>query len=192
MDELVPADNFYRHIEAKLDLGFVPDLVRATDEGRGRPSVEPRVFVKLRLVMFLEGLRSERKLVRMAADRLSVRWYAGYDLDEELPDHSSLTRTRKRYGLTIFRRYFEVIVEQCREAGLVWGKDLYFDATPVKADASLDSIAPRFAVEAHLEGLFTDENADEPTLPKPRASRSSCRSRSRRPGASSLPDATLA
>src|SRR3954466_15498148 len=60
--------------------------------------------VKLQLVMFFEGLRSERELIRVAADRLSVRWYLGYDLDEELPDHSSLTRIRKRYGLANFRR----------------------------------------------------------------------------------------
>jgi len=102
------------------------------------------------------------ELVRVAADRLSVRWYLGYDLDEELPDHSSLTRIRQRYGLAVFRRFFETIVEQCRAAGLVWGKELYFDATQVKADASLDSIAPRFAVEAHLDALFTDDAPDEP------------------------------
>jgi hypothetical protein len=53
---------------------------------------------------------------------------------------SSLTRIRQRYGLLVFRRFFEAIVEQCREAGLVWGKELYFDATQVKANASLDSI----------------------------------------------------
>jgi IS5 family transposase len=111
--------------------------------------------------MFFEGLRSERELVRVAADRLSIRWFLGYDLDEELPDHSSLTRIRQRYGLAVFRRFFEAIVEQCREAGLVWGKELYFDATQVKANASLDSIAPRFAVEAHLGELFTNEDADE-------------------------------
>ena len=61
----------------------------------------------------------------------------------------------------MFRRFFEAIVEQCREAGLVWGKELYFDATQVKANASLDSIAPRFAVEAHLGELFADGVVDE-------------------------------
>jgi transposase len=161
IEDLVPADNFYRHLETKLDLGFVRDLVRTTYKGCGRPSVDPRVFFKLQLVMFFEGIRSERELVRVAADRLSVRWYLWYDLDEELPDHSSLTRIRKRYGLAVFRRFFEAIVEQCREAGLVWGKELYFDATQVKANASLESIAPRFAVEAHLGELFTDGHADE-------------------------------
>ena len=163
VEDLVPADNFYRHLEAKLDLAFVRDLVRSTYKERGRPSVDPEVFFKLQLVMFFEGIRSERQLMRVAADRLSVRWYLGYDLDEELPDHSSLTRIRQRYGLAVFRRFFEAIVEQCREAGLVWGKELYFDATQVKANASLDSIAPRFAVEAHLGELFTDDASDEPS-----------------------------
>src|SRR6188508_1914756 len=160
IEDLVPADNFYRHLEAKLDLGFVRDLVRATYKEWGRPSVDPKVFFKLQLVMFFEGIRSERELVRVAADRLSVRWYLGYDLDEELPDHSSLTRIRKRYGLVVFRHFFDAIVEQCREAGLVWGKQLYFDATQVKATASLDAIAPRFAVEAHLGELFTEDLAE--------------------------------
>src|ERR671914_979220 len=167
LENLVPADNFYRHLEATLDLRFVRDLVRDTYKEGGRPSIDPRVFFKLQLVMFFEGLRSERELVRVAADRLSVRWYLGYDLDEELPDHSSLTRIRKRYGLAIFRRFFEAIIEQCREAGLVWGKELYFDATQVKANATLDSIAPRFAVEAHLGELFTDDDADESSADPP-------------------------
>src|SRR5687767_5930203 len=160
IEDLVPADNFYRHLEAKLDLGFVRDLVRSTYKECGRPSVDPRVFFKLQLVMFFEGIRSERELVRVAADRLSVRWYLGYDLDEALPDHSSLTRIRQRYGLTTFRRFFETIVEQCQAAGLVWGKELYFDATQINANASSHSIAPRFAVEAHLGELFTDDGLD--------------------------------
>jgi hypothetical protein len=65
-----------------------------------------------------------------------------------VPDHSTLTCIRARYGLEVFRRFFHVIVAQCRQAGLVWGKELYFDATQVQADAALDSLTPRFAVEA--------------------------------------------
>src|SRR6187200_671072 len=153
LEALVPADHFYRHLEAKLDLSFVREWARELYAERGRPSIDPVIFFKLQLIMFFEGLRSERQLLRVAADRLSLRWYLGYDLTEALPDHSSLTRIRQRYGLAIFRRFFEAIVEQCRKAGLVWGKELYFDATQVKANASLDSIAPRFAVEAHLGEL---------------------------------------
>lgn len=75
-------------------------------------------------------------------------------LHEPLPDHSNLTRTRERFGLCVFRRLFEEIVERCVQAGLVLGEDLYFDATKVEANASLDSIATRFAVEEHLGTLF--------------------------------------
>ena len=110
--------------------------------------------------MFFEGIRSERLLMRHAADRLSVRWYLGYDLNEPLPDHSSLTRIRTRYGLEVFRRFFDAILEQCRQAKLIWGKEFYFDATQVKANAALDSLTPRFAVEAHLAALFETEPAE--------------------------------
>src|SRR2546423_2991032 len=157
VEELVPQDHFYRHLERTLDLSFVREFVHETYAGKGRPSIDPVVFFKLQLVMFFEDIRSERLLMRHAADRLSVRWYLGYDLDEPLPDHSSLTRIRERYGVDIFRRFFEQIVEQCQQEGLVWGKELYIDATKVEANASLASLKPRFAVEAHLHHLFPHE-----------------------------------
>jgi transposase len=101
LEQLVPADHFYRHLHKSLDLSFVRDLVAPFYATGGRPSVDPIVFFKLQLVMFFEGIRSESQLVRTAADRLSLRWYLGYDLHEELPDHSSLTRIRDRYGIDI-------------------------------------------------------------------------------------------
>jgi transposase len=156
LEELVPKDNFYRRLDAMLDLSFVRDLVEDCYAFSGRPSVDPVVFFRLQLVMFFENIRSERQLMEVAADRLSIRWFLGYDLDEPLPDHSSLTRIRERYGLEIFKRFFEEIVEMCLEAGLVRGRELFFDAPRVEADASMDSLAPRFAVEAHLSELFED------------------------------------
>src|SRR5205809_1808634 len=128
LEELVPQDHFYRHLERTLDLSFVREFVHETYAGSGRPSIDPVIFFKLQLVMFFEGIRSERHLMRHAADRLSVRWFLGYDLGEPLPDHSSLTRIRTRYGVEVFRRFFEAIVDQCQRAGLVWGKELYVDA----------------------------------------------------------------
>jgi len=175
LDELVPADHVYRHLERILDLSFVRDLVQdcyATNVGR--PSVDPVVFFKLQLVMFFEGIRSERQLLRVAADRLSVRWYLGFNLDEPLPDHSSLTRIRARYGVEAFRRFFDAILAQCQQVGLVWGRELYFDSTEVQANAALGSLTPRFAVEAreamqarkamqaHLEALFSGGDAPDP------------------------------
>src|SRR6266446_9787933 len=99
--------------------------------------------------------------MRQVADRLSVRWYVGYDLDELLPDHSTLSKIRTRYGLSVFRDFFEAIVEQCQKAKLIWGKDLYFDATKVEANASMASVKPRFAVEAHLAHLFAEEECSQ-------------------------------
>ena len=158
LEDLVPPDHFYRHLERTLDLSFVRDLVRDRYALSGRPSIDPVVFFKLQLVLFFEGLRSERQLLRVVADRLSLRWYVGYDLSDALPDHSSLTRIRERFGLAVFRRFFEQIVEQCIAAGLVWGQDLYIDATKVAANADLDSLQPRFAVEAHLAHLFAADH----------------------------------
>jgi transposase len=159
LEDLVPKDNFYRRLERTVDLSFVRELVRDCYASSGRPSVDPVVFFKLQLVLFFEDLRSERRLMEVAADRLSIRWYLGYDLLEPLPDHSSLTYIRQRYGLEVFRRFFEEIVQLCVEAGLVWGEELYFDSTKVKANASVESLLPRFAVEAHLGKLFGDEEA---------------------------------
>jgi transposase len=87
-----PKDHFYRRLEARLDLSFVRELVAPLYTNGGRPSVDPVVFFKLQLVMFFEDLRSQRQLMEVVADRLSLRWYLGYDLDE--PWHRRLP-----YGL---------------------------------------------------------------------------------------------
>jgi transposase len=116
LEPLVPKDNIYRHLDQALDLSFVRDWVKECYADIGRPSIDPVVFFRLQLVLYLEGLRSERQLMRLAADRLSVRWYIGYGFDETLPDHSTLTRIRERYGLEIFRRFFDTVVEQCVKA----------------------------------------------------------------------------
>jgi transposase len=168
LEALVPPDHFYRYLDRTLDLSFVRDLVQETYAAGGRPSIDPVVFFRLHLVMFFEDIRSERLLMRLVADKLSVRWFLGYDLDEPLPDHSSLTRIRARYGITVFRRFFETIVEQCVQAKLVWGRELYVDATKVNANADLDSLVPRFAVEAreaHLAALFAEQQDEAPPEP---------------------------
>ena len=158
LEDLVPPSNFYRHLEAKLDLGFVRGWVEECYAERGRPSIDPVVFCKLQLVMFFEGIRSERQLIATASLNLAHRWYLGYALDEALPDHSSLTRIRQRLGVEVFGRFFEKVVDLCQEAGLVWGRELFFDATKVHANADLDSLVPRFSHDAksHVSGLFAD------------------------------------
>src|SRR5215213_3450686 len=157
LEDLVPEDNFYRRLEAALDLSFVRDLVGPLYAKGGRPSVDPVIFFKLQLTMFFENLRSERQLMRAVCHRLSLRWYLGYDLQEPLPDHSSLTRIRERYGLEVFRGFFERIVQECFDAGLVRGEELFVDATKVEADAAVDSLAPRWFVEGYLHDLFEED-----------------------------------
>ena len=167
LEALVPASNFYRHLEAKLDLSFVRAWVEDRYAERGRPSVDPVVFFTLQLVMFFEGVRSERQLIATASLNLAHRWYLGYALDEDLPDHSTLTRIRQRLGIDVFQRFFERIVDLCQEAGLVWGRALYVDATKVAANADRDSLVPRFYYEAtaHVATLFADELAAEESNP---------------------------
>ncbi len=159
-EAVVPADHCYRRLQRTLDLSVVRALVQDTSAGNRRPSGDPAVCFRLQLVMFCEGIRSERLLMRHAADRLSVRWSSGYDLNERLPDHCSLTRIRERSGMEVLRRFFDAIVEQCQQEKLVWGKELYLDRTQVNANADLASLVPRFALEAreaihtHLAALF--------------------------------------
>src|SRR5215211_6612216 len=159
LEELVPTDNFYRHLEATLDLSFVREWTRELYAERGRPSIDPVIFFKLQLVMFFEGIRSERQLVATASLNLAHRWYLGYALDEVLPDHSSLTRIRQRLGVEIFERFFERVGDLCQDAGLVWGRELFFDATKVVANADVDSLVPRFyhAAKTHVADLFDEE-----------------------------------
>jgi transposase len=161
LEALVPASNFYRYLEAKLDLGFVRDWTRELYTERGRPSIDPVVFFKLQLILFFEGIRSERKLIETASLNLAHRWYLGYALDEPLPDHSSLTRIRQRLGIDVFQRFFEKIVDVCEEARLVWGRELFFDATKIQANADLDSLVPRFFHEAktHVAALFANDTS---------------------------------
>ena len=80
LEELVPKDNFYRCLEGRIDLSFLRGLVVDRYATVGRASIDPVFFFRLQLVMFFEGIRSERQLMEIASDRLSIRWYLGYDL----------------------------------------------------------------------------------------------------------------
>ena len=159
LEDLIPQDHFYRHLETKLDLSFVRDWTRELYAERGRPSIDPVVFFKLQLIMFFEGIRSERRLVETASLNLAHRWYLGYALDEARPDHSSLTRIRQRLGIEFFERFFERVGDLCQDAGLVWGRELFFDATKVVANADVDSLVPRFyhAATTLVADLFDEE-----------------------------------
>ncbi len=144
LERLVPADHFYRHRDATLDLACVREWVAELDKVGGRPSIDPVVCFNLQLILFFEGLRSERRLIDTASLHLAHRWYLGYRLDEPLPDHSSLTRIRQRLGLPIVQRFFEHVGDWCQQAGLLWGRERFVDATKVRANAALNRVVPRF------------------------------------------------
>ncbi len=159
LEDLVPDDNFYRQVERSIDLSFVRKLASELYASMGRPSIDPVVFFKLQLIAFFEGIRSERQLMETVNLNLAHRWFIGYDLDEPVPDHSSLSKIRERFGLEVFQKFFEHIVELCIEAGLMWGEELYFDSTKVQANANLKGMIHRTKYEAqqHLDELFEED-----------------------------------
>jgi len=165
LETLVPEDNFHRQVEKCIDLSFVRHLVCHLYSDFGRPSIDPVVFFKLQLIAFFEEIRSERLLMEMVSLNLAHRWFIGYDLDEDVPDHSSLSKIRERYGMQIFQQFFEQIVGLCVEAGLVWGEELYFDSTKVDANAAISCMIDRTKSEAeqHLEELWKNGEKSTPT-----------------------------
>lgn len=104
----------------------------------GRPPIDPVVIVKYLLVGFLYGIPSERQIEERCADSNAFRWYLGIDLNERVPDHSTISQLRRRKPTfrNVFRRLFEEVVRQCVEKGLVSGKLMATDSTHVKASAS--------------------------------------------------------
>jgi transposase len=164
LEQRLPATNLYRRLEATLDLACVRAWVDDLYAERGRPSIDPVVFFTLHLIMVLEGIRSERQLMETADLNLAHRWYLGYGFAEPLPDHSSLTRIRQRLGVATFQRLFERVVDLCQGAGLVWGRELFFDGTKVRANADIDSLTPRFvqAAREHVTALFGGDVVAEP------------------------------
>ena len=103
--------------------------------------------------------QSERLLMETVSLNLAHRWFIGYDLDEDVPDHSSFSKIRERYGMHIFQQFFEQIVELCVDAGMVWGEVLYFDSTKVDANAAINSMIDRTESESNQHSVFTLCNA---------------------------------
>ena len=142
LDKRVRDDHPLRRINAALDLSFVRKEVAHTYGRRGNKSVPPEVIVRMMLLLFLDDIKSERELMRIIPERLDYLWFLGYGLDDQIPDHSVLTKARKRWGKKVFESLFSRVVEQCVEAGLVEGRKLHVDASLVQANASLRSVKP--------------------------------------------------
>ncbi len=166
--ELVPEDDFYRRLNKILDLGFVYKLVKGKYGKTGNPSLDPVVFFKMQIYGYLENITSDRQLVKRISDSLSGRLFIGYDLDEEIPWHSTISRTRQIIGEEVFEEVFTYVLKLCVDNGLVSGKHQSVDSTLVKANASLDSLErkrPIFDIEEYSKKL-KEENTSQKKIEK--------------------------
>src|SRR5215218_4705960 len=118
----VPQDNFYRRLNDALGLHWLYEATRKNYGREGHPSIDPVVFFKLILIGYLENLGSDRRIMATAGMRLDMLYFLGYDLDEQLPWHSTLSRTRQLYGEEVFKELFVTVLKQCIEKGMVAGR----------------------------------------------------------------------
>lgn len=194
--ELVPDDHILKRVDRVLDLNWLRDEVKPLyDDQRGRPGIDPEAAVRLMLAGLLLGIVHDRKLMREAQVNIAIRWFAGYRLTEALPDHSSLTKIRQRWGDERFSRIFKKTVQQCMKTGLVKGDLVHVDATLIRADVSWESL-----VERHLDQVKSaneddssshDDDHDQPPASELGGSKPSRTGKAKKYSPTD-PDATLA
>ena len=144
--DLIPDDHVLVRVDRVLDLGWLrAEVADCYAAGSGRPGIDPEAAVRLMLAGLLLGIMHDRRLMREAAVNIAIRWFAGYGLTEALPEHSSLTRIRQRWGADRFRRVFTRTVEACVTAGIAKGEVVHIDSTLVRADVSWEAIARKHA-----------------------------------------------
>ena len=166
LSERIPPHNFYRRHAELVDLTFLHDQTRALCSHTGQPSLDPVVFLKLVLVGQLENLVSDRRLVEHCALRLDILLLLGYEVDEELPWHSTISCTRQLFPANVFERLFDHVFAQCVARGLVAGDTQAGYSAPFKANAFLEAV-----LEKHVTGPHGPFLAPaEPAAPAPAAS----------------------
>jgi transposase len=163
LSERVRKDHVLRRIAEKVDFEFVYDEVVKSYGERGNVSVPPPVILKMMLLLILYDVRSERELMETIPERLDWLWFLGYDLDDDVPDHSVLSKARARWGVEVFKRFFERIVYQCVEASLVDGEKIFIDASLIEADASKNSVVNTQSLQRYLNKSYQHllESLDE-------------------------------
>lgn len=183
LDQAVPANHFVRRLAAAIDFSFVHGLVSRHYSHTGKPSVDPEVLFKLWLLGYFFNISSERQLCQEAGLNLAWRWLLGYELDEPIPDHSVLSKARRRFGPAVYERFFRRIVQLCEERGLVQGDVLFVDSTLTEANASKESLRSRALLQqlepprrfvAELWDVNEEREATQPEPaqePKPRPDR---------------------
>ncbi len=163
LSEHVPADNLYRRLNEIIDFNFLYDSTAQYYGKEGQKSIDPVVFMKLILAGYLENMRSDRQIVNTLRLRLDIRYFIGYDLEEELPCHSTLSRTRKLYGEHVFKELFKKVLKQCIANGMVSGRRQAIDSVYIKANAAMDSMLEKaILTDADNYGKELDANQEGP------------------------------
>jgi len=145
LDRLVPQDHLLRHINRVLDLSGLRKHLAPFYSHTGRPSIDPELMIRMLLVGYCFGIRSERRLCEEVHLNLAYRWFCRLSIEDTVPDHSTFSKARHgRFRDSDALRYvFEQVVERCIEAGLVAGEGFAVDASVVRADASRQRVIDR-------------------------------------------------
>lgn len=159
LEKRVRNDHVLRKVARLVDFNFVYEEVKESYGYNGNVSVPPAMILKLMLLLVLYNVRSERELMATLPERLDWLWFLGLDLDSEIPDHSVLSKARKRWGVDLFRRFFECIVWQCVESGLVDGRKLFCDSSLIAADAALNSVVDTQGLKRYLNPAYRELEA---------------------------------
>ena len=136
----IPENHPLRQLQQVLDLSFVHQEVSGCYGRNGNVSVDPVIVLKMMLLLFWDNVSSERELMRVIPLRIDYLWFLGYSLEDEVPNHSVLSKARKRWGGELFAKLFGRVVQQCFDAGLVDGSKLHADSSLIRANASLNSV----------------------------------------------------
>lgn len=164
LSEHVPKDNFYRRLKDLLDMRWLYKATKKYYGTEGQQSIDPVVFFKLILIGYLENQPSDRKIISMTSMRLDMLYFIGHNIDEPLPWHSTLSRTRQLYGEEVFQQLFRQVLKQCIEKGMVAGRRQAVDSVFVKANASMDSLVEKEILEdgvVYAQSLKEDDTRQE-------------------------------
>jgi transposase len=145
-----------RKIAKTINFSFVYDAVADSYGKNGNVSIPPAIILKLMFLLIFYNVRSERELMSTLPERLDWLWFLGYDLDSSIPDHSVLSKARTRWGSKVFQLFFERIVFQCVEAGLVDGNKIFMDASLIDANASMNSIIDKHSLKIQLNKRYKE------------------------------------
>lgn len=161
----VPIDSFYRRLKRTIDFQFLYKLTEQYYGRCGQKSIDPVVFFKICLVGYLENIISDRRLIDHCAMRMDILFFLDYDIDEELPWHSTISRTRQLFPEPIFEEVFNKVFAKCVDKGMVAGHTQTIDSAMIKANASMESLelkVPEQTLEEHLKKVRVMSQADRP------------------------------